>query len=134
MMTTRTSDTQTQTGSQETRPTPPRTSSEPCCEQHKHMLFGVLASSGLALVQTTQVVAVQVAGAASTARVAGVAPSGLFPSPLLASTAAEREVQEQYTAEDREAARLKGAAFLALGIAPSLYAQSKLGKSKDGSK
>ena len=98
------------------------------------MLFGVLASSGLALVQTTQVVAVQVAGAASTVRVAGVAPSGLFPSPLLASTAAEREVQEQYTAEDREAARLKGAAFLALGIAPSLYAQSKLGKSKDGSK
>ena len=89
------------------------------------MLFGVLASSGLALVQTTQVAAVQVAG---------VAPSGLFPSPLLASTAAEREVQEQYTAEDREAARLKGAAFLALGIAPSLYAQSKLGKSKDGSK
>ena len=101
------------------------------------MLFGVLASSGLALVppvQTPQVVAVQVAGAASTVRVAGVAPSGLFPSPLLASTAAEREVQEQYTAEDREAARLKGAAFLALGIAPSLYAQSKLGKSKDGSK
>ncbi|EOD24387.1 hypothetical protein EMIHUDRAFT_254784 [Emiliania huxleyi CCMP1516] len=97
---------------------------------------GVLASSGLAVpqVQTTQVVAVQVTGAASTVRVAGVAPSGLFPSPLLASTAAEREVQEQYTAEDREAARLKGAAFLALGIAPSLYAQSKLGKSKDGSK
>jgi len=84
-------------------------------------------------VHTPQVVAVQVAGAASV-RVAGAAQVGLFPSPLLASTAAEREVQEQYTAEDREAARLKGAAFLALGIAPSLYAQSKLGKSKDGSK
>ena len=101
------------------------------------MLSAVLASSSLALVppvHTPQVVAVQVAGVASTVRVAGAAPSIIFPSPLLASTAAEREVQEQYTAEDREAARLKGAAFLALGIAPSLYAQSKLGKSKDGSK
>lgn len=100
------------------------------------MLSAVLASSSLALVppvHTPQVVAVQVAGAASTVRGADAAP-GLFPSPLLASTAAEREVQEQYTAEDKEAARLKGAAFLALGIAPSLYAQSKLGKSKDGSK